>query len=392
MTEKSDISPLRRSIANGIRLLTSRRIFLLAMLLLPVVSCLFFISLLNEGLPVRVPTAVVDNDHSELSREMVCNLGASQLVNVTVKAESYGHAMNLVRNGEVFGFYVIPANFQKDAIAGRKPVVTYYPNMSYFVPGTFSYKGYKSIAVSSAASMISGTATSMGLRPGAVSALVQPVNFDVHPVHNPSPNYSVYLTPSFLFGVIELMIFMVTVFTLTGYVKRGTARRWLADAGGNIVTAVFGTLLPQTVIWVVVTWFSQAMMYSVGGFVLYCPLWQILLSSLLFVLACQAFGITVAALLPNPRFSLSICALTGILAFSLAGFSFPVEDMYGAVGIFSYILPVRYMFLIHANTALNGFAMYFVRGSLLALLLFPAIATLSLPLLRRNLTRAAYVP
>ena len=75
-------------------------------------------------------------------------------------------------------------------------------------------------------------------------------------------------------------------------------------------------------------------------------LW-ITLSELMFVLACQGFALFVFCVIPNLRMSLSICSLLGILSFSIAAFSFPVESMYGAIGIFNYIVPTRYNFLAY---------------------------------------------
>ena len=80
------------------------------------------------------------------------------------------------------------------------------------------------------------------------------------------------------------------------------------------------------------------------------------LNTLMLVLASQGFALFVFCLLPNLRFSVSICSLTGILTFSLAAYSFPVESMYGGVAVFSWMMPVRYYFLIYIDQALNGIA------------------------------------
>ena len=85
------------------------------------------------------------------------------------------------------------------------------------------------------------------------------------------------------------------------------------------------------------------------------------MSEFLFVLASQGFALFIFGVLPNLRLSMSICSLMGILSFSLAAFSFPVQSMYGAIGIFSYILPIRYNFLIYADQALNGIDLYYSR-------------------------------
>lgn len=386
------MNTLWQSIKLGINTMCSRRIYLCAMVFVPLLTCLFFLSLLNAGLPTRVPTAVVDLDHSPMSREITRSLAAQQLVSVTEMAESYDKALADVRSGKTFGFYVIPANFQRDALSGRTPTISYYANMTYFVPGTFSYKGYKTVSVSATAGLVSSKASELGLPDRMVTALIQPMAIDINPVNNPWTDYSLYLTPSFSAGVLELMIVIMTIFSITGEIKYGTSLRWMHTAGGSIFVALTGKLLPQTVVWCVVGWCTQSLMYFWCGFPMNCALWIMLLAMFFFVLACQALGVFIASVLPNPRMALSIGALFCILAFSFTGFSFPVQNMYGALRIFSYIMPVRYYFLIHIQEALNGVPLYYARMSFVALLLFLPAGSLLLWRLKRAMLKPVYVP
>lgn len=362
------------------------------MTVVPVVCTMFFISLLDEGLPVRVPTAIVDLDQSQLSRQMTRNLDAIQLAKITRSCESYDQAIDLVRQGEVFGFYVIPRGFQEDVYAGRKPTVNYYSNMTFFVPGTFSYKGYKSIAVTTAAGMALGSATQKGLPQNTVEALVVPVNININPVHNPWTNYSLYLTPSFVFALVELLIVLVTIMSITYEIKENTSRLWLSKAGGSIIVAVTGKLLPQTVIFTVVAWALQAMLYGFAHFPMLCPTWVMLMAAPLFVIACQAFGLLWACIFPSPRLALSFGALMSILAFSFTGFSFPTENMYGAIAIFQWIMPVRYYFLIHIDQALNGYPLYWSRLWFVMLIVIAFVPALMLWRLKRAARHPVYVP
>ena len=66
--------------------------------------------------------------------------------------------------------------------------------------------------------------------------------------------------------------------------------------------------------------------------------------------------------------------------------------MYGAVGIFSYILPVRYYFLIYIDQALNGIPLYFSRCYYIALLLFPLLGGSMLWHLKKMCLKPVYVP
>lgn len=82
-----------------------------------------------------------------------------------------------------------------------------------------------------------------------------------------------------------------------------------------------------------------------------------------------------------------------MLAFSLGGYSFPVEDMYPGLGIFSYILPMRYYFLIYIDQALNGLELVYSRYYFVALAVYPLVAMLFLPRLKKVMQKpTVYVP
>ena len=200
------------------------------MIVVPIGCALFFISLMHEGLPLKVPTAIVDLDHSSMSRQITRSLSAMELVEIADKEESYSKALAAVRRGDIFGFFVIPENFEKDALGGRTPTLDYYTNMTFFVPGTLSFKGFKTMAVTTSGGVVKETLTSVGLSDGTIGALIQPVNISNHPIGNPWLNYTYYLTPSFSFAALALIIMLMTIFTITIEIKRGTSTDWIATA------------------------------------------------------------------------------------------------------------------------------------------------------------------
>ena len=66
--------------------------------------------------------------------------------------------------------------------------------------------------------------------------------------------------------------------------------------------------------------------------------------------------------------------------------------MYGAVGIFSYLIPIRYYFLIYIDQALNGIPIYYSRYYYVALLIFPLVAMTGLRRLKKHALNPVYVP
>ena len=383
---------LRTTILRSLHQLVSRKIYIAAMIGVPVFCVIFFLSLLGPGLPLKVPTAIVDLDNSQMSRQVIRSLNAMELVDISDRCDSYVEALDKVKNGSVFGFFVIPTDFQQKALGNDTPTIDYYTNLTYFVPGTLAYKGFKTVAVSTSGSIVKTTLVSAGVGDRMAGTMLQPMVFQEHPMGNPWLNYSIYLTNSFVPGVIALMVMLVTVFSICDEIKRGTSVGWLSDAGGSIVTAVAGKLLPQTVIFSLVGIMCQSLIFGWSHFPLNGNPWHMVFAMILMVIACQSFALIIVGALPNLRLALSIASLRGILSFSVTGFSFPVQSMYGSIGIFSYLIPLRYYFLIYVDQALNGIPLYFSRWYYIALLVFPFVALLLLGNLKKHCLRPVYVP
>ena len=379
-------------IKREVRLLTTRPIYLFGKNDVPICMALYLVSLLGEGLPKRVPAAIVDLDHSQTSRQMARSLEAMELIDIKGEFDSYNKAMDAVQRGDIYGFFMIPDDFERDAIGGRGTKLTFYSNLTFYVPGTLVFKGFKTMAVTTSGRIVQTTLSSKGAPDALTGALLQPMTINNHPLNNPWMNYSYYLSTSFLPGLLELMIFLMTAYAICHEIKTGRSNEWLATGRGDIWTAIVGKLAPQTLVFTVIGLGMNALMFHYLHFPHNCPTWHMTLGMVLFVIACQGFAVFICEIMPNLRLALSLCSLSGILAFSIAAFSFPVQAMYGGIAIFSYILPVRWYFLIYIDQALNGMALYFSRYYYAALLVFPIMAMLFAPLLRRAARKPVYVP
>lgn len=265
--------------------------------------------------------------------------------------------------------------------------------MTYFVPGTLAYKNFKTTAVYTKAGVISNVVqNATGAGQETITPIINPINVVTHPVGNPWLNYCYYLANGFCPAALELMIFLITCYTILDEIKRRTSIEWMQMADGSILKAIAGKLIPQTLIWWIMALAMESWLFCWNNFPMHGSWFWLTLSTMMFVLACQGFALFICCVLPNLRFGLSICALSGILAFSLAAFSFPVQSMYGAMGIFSWILPVRYYFLIYINEALDGIPVFFSRYYFIAYIIFMLLPLTMLWRLKKHLVKPVYLP
>ncbi|MDE7180237.1 MAG: ABC transporter permease [Muribaculaceae bacterium] len=369
-----------------------RPLMWVAMLGLPLFLFLFLTTMLDAGLPTRVPTAIVDRDGTSLSREVTQTLGGMQMVDITTTANSFSEAKKALQEGKVYGFFLIPENFQADLLAGRGPAISYYTNMAYFVPGSMLYKTFTATAVYTKAGVAVNVAQSLGVNPADAVPLMQPVNIQTRGIGNPQLNYGIYISNSFVPGVLQLMIMLVTCFSLGEEIKRHSSVHLMRMAGGSVYKAVFGKLFPQTVIWWVVALFMEAWLFKYNHYTMSGSWLWLTLSELMFVVACQGFALLMFCIIPNLRLSLSVISLSGILAFSLAAFSFPEQSMYPALSIFSWMMPVRYNFLIYANEALAGRDIYYSRIWYVVYIIYMVAPLAMVWKLKREFEKPVYCP
>lgn len=369
-----------------------RPILWISMLGFPLFFMLFIPTMFEEGLPTQVPAVVVDGDGSSLSREISQTLGGMQMVRLTGQANSYTQARQMMQEGKVYGFFLIPENFEADLLAGRGPEISFYTNMSYFVPGSMLYKTFASTAIYTKAGTVLTVAQAVGADTEQAAPLLQPVNIAVRGIGNPTLHYGIYLGNSFIPAVLQLMIILVTIFTLGEEVKRHTSRRLLEMADGSLLKALVAKLLPQTIIWLCLAFFMLSWLYRFCHYPMHGSWGWMALSEFLLVLSSQAFGIALYGLIPNMRFALSMGALLGILAFSLSCFSFPADKMYGALQPFVWIMPSRFNFLIYADQALAGRDIYYSRIWFVGYLVFLFLPFLTAYKMKRNFLRPVYTP
>lgn len=369
-----------------------RPIYWVGFFLLPLFMFLFLADLMKPGLPVKAPAAMVDKDGSALSRQMTQNIGEMQMVDLQYDCNSFTQARHLMQEGKVFGYFLIPENFESDLLAGRQPVITFYTNMTYYVPASLLYKTFKASAVYTKAGIVMTALESLGGDATQIQSLIQPVNIATRPIGNPWLNYAVYLCNSFLPCVLQLMIFLMTCFSLGQEIKYGGSRTLLAMADGSILKALAAKLMPQTVIWMTIAIFLEAWLFKFNSYPMHGSWFWITLSELMFVLAAQGMALFFFGLFPNLRLSLSVSALLGILSFSIAAFSFPAESMYGAISIFSWIVPTRYNFLIYIDQALNGIDIYYSRIWYVAYIMFMLLPLTVVHRIKKAMAHPVYVP
>ena len=372
--------------------LVSRPLYLFSMVVAPLFCYVFFTTLMGSGLPTDMPVGIVDQDQTSTTRQLSRTLDAFQQSKIVARYPTFNEAREAMQRREIYGFYYIPEGTTAQAQAQRRPTVSFYTNNTLLIAGSLLFKDMKTMSELASGAVVQATLLAKGATEEQAMAFLQPIVIDTHPLQNPWLNYSVYLNNTFAPGVLMLLIFMVTIFSIGVEIKERTARQWLRMGHNSIWISLAGKLLPHTAVFFLMGILYNVYLYGFLHFPCHSGIGPMLLATLCLVLASQGMGILMIGVLPTLRLGLSFASLWGVLSFSMCGLSFPLMGMHPTLQALANLFPLRHYFLIYVDQALNGYPMIYSWTNYVALLLFMLLPFLVAPRLKGALIYYKYVP
>lgn len=352
-----------------------RPIYLVGSLLTLVVCTVFFSTFFRQGLPQELPIGIVDNDNSSMSRSFVQQLGSTQQAKI-VRFDSFEEAREEMQRGKITSFVVLPEHLYSDVSASRQPTITFYVNGLYFIGGALAYQDVLTMINLTNGAVQRTALRARGMNEEAIMGQIKPIEVDTHKIGNPMTNYAVLLESILLPGILQMVIFLIIIYSFGSELKYATSRHLLSLTHGSMSKAILGKLLVYTLYFSLLGISIEVFLYRTLAFPLAGSIWGMFLDVVLLVVASEAFALFIVGLLPVCRLALSIGALFSMVAFSMTGFTLPVEVMPPYIQGLANIFPLRhyYLFMVQETIFGSGFAGWWWHAAcMLMFLLLPFI-------------------
>ncbi len=344
--------------------LTHQPMYFVLMLVLPVVSFAFFALLFNKGVARDIPIAVLDDDHTSLSRKVTQMIDATPTALVAYEIQDMDEGERLMREGKVMAIVQIPSFFEKNILSNSQTHIENYVSGTNITVNGLLSKDIQTAVTTFTAGIQLQLLTKQGLSEKQAMAQLMPVRFSRHVLFNPYINYGYYLSPSFMPMMLLIFVVMVTVFTIGTELKHATAREWIDTANGSVGAALTGKILPVTVI-------------------------MFLMSLVMLLIIFKVVGVPLNGSL-TVRLSLSIGGGYSVLAFTFSGLTFPVMAMWPAMRYLSKLFPFTYYTDIFVDQMLRGAPVACSLPDMGYMSLFIVLPLLCLPRLRTICTEEKY--
>lgn len=314
-----------------------------------------------------VPVAVVDENNTALSRELLRKMDASPDMAVRFRCQNAEQAKELMRRGEVYGIVVIPKSFTSDLVKGEQTRIGLYCDMS-------SMLYYKALLL---------TATNVSLEvnkdikvenyvPGTTDRQDEvnrmPIDYDYVALYNPQSGFAAFLIPPVLMLIIQQTL-------LLGIgMSAGDSRE---HHGGSVIPPdrryknpvhiVIGKALPYFMLYVVLAVymfvavtkaFTLPRLGHYGTFVAFV---------VPYLLACIFLAMLLSAFIYRREDSILLLVFLSVPMLFLSGLSWPSASMPGFWKWVSYLFPSTFGMNGYVRISSMGASLSQVRTEYIAL-------------------------
>ena len=316
----------------------------------PLCLIVLFPLIYQEGVPLKMPIIVVDQDGSALSRELIYKVDASSRVRREATQEDLTAAQAMIRQGKASAILYIPVGSGDRVVRGEQADIFLFFNNSYYTEGGLINKEVSSIVRSLNTRLQKPVSTGNFVVHGTTPRSLAPVRVEMTSLFNPTGSYQWGLV-SVLFPAF-LHLLMVSVFIISLFRDYYTPCRsaWLTVAQGRVKLALFAKVL------FFVGWFTGLSLISVAymgylGWPVNGSLAAILAGAFLMYTA-YALGMTCLTLMFRHKLttSLSVGSLLTSPALAYGNIFFPVNDASLFVRLFSDALPFSHYLNIQARS------------------------------------------
>ncbi|MBV8663374.1 MAG: ABC transporter permease [Hyphomicrobiales bacterium] len=302
------------------RVLNDRGVFGLVVLA-PVIYGILYPQPYLGQLLRSIPIAVVDQDHTELCRNLVQALNADEAIEVAFRAGTLAEAQAALDRREVFAILGIPQDTEKEVLEGNPARLAAYVDSAYFLLYNRTLQG---IVEGSNAVNVDVESRGARLEGGLAHAALtrsSPVETLTEPLFNPTGGYASYVVPAAFILILQQTLLM-GVATMGG-VTSETGRRYDRETVRAIIGQAIAHLflaMPGLALYLIV-------IPRIAGFSTLGGLIDLIAMTIPFVLSVSFLAQFASLWFERRETAVLVFIAMSLPVFFTVGVSWPVEAM-----------------------------------------------------------------
>jgi ABC-2 type transport system permease protein len=349
------------------------RVSFAMIIMIPLVQLMLFGYAINTN-PRNLPTAVLMQESTDLSRSILAALENTKYFRVTQLPHSEAEVDELLASGTVLFAIEIPAKFERSVRRGDKPTMLVLADATDPVASGTAL---------GALNMVLQTALSHDRAVPASPTM--PFEIRTHPRYNPAAVTALNIVPGLVGTILTMTMLIFTALSVTREIERGTMEN-LLSMPITPVEIMLGKIIP----YVFVGFVQAALIIGIGvtlfGVPIVGSLAVLAALSTLFIATNLSIGYTFSTVAQNQLQAMQMSMMFFLPNILLSGFLFPFAGMPIWAQWIGESLPLTHYLRIVRSIMLKGSNLSDLRYDAIAMFVLMLIAmTIAVTRFRRTL-------
>jgi ABC-2 type transport system permease protein len=304
--------------------------------LAPIIYGVFYPQPYFGQLVKDTPIAVVDDDHTDLSRNIIQALDADEAIAVAAQPSTLSEAQTALERRELFGILSIPAGTEREVFKGEPARLPAFVDSAYFLLFRGTLQGIQEGVGAVRADLAARSARPDGSLYRAALSKSSPVEILNQPLFNPTGGYGSYVVPAAFLLILQQTLLMGAA-TLSGVAyeqggqvaqrRRGGVAAVLAQALAHLLL-----VLPGFALYLVVL--PRLYGFSANDRVL-----DLLVLAIPFILSVSFLGQFIGSWFKRRETAVLLLIAVSLPLFFLVGVAWPPEAIPPALRTASFVFP-----------------------------------------------------
>ena len=297
------------------------------LVLVPIAYPLLYSWIYNNEVTHEVPVAIVDNSHSQMSREFTRMLDASPDTRVAVRCKSLAEAKDRVGRGEAYGVVYFPEDFQTKLNRMEQTHVGVYCDMSLMLAYKAIFQTCTAIQGNLNSKIQIELAGNYTNRENEIST--KPLDFDEVAIFNNTAGYGNFIIPGVLMLIIQQTL-LLGVGMAAGTARERNNYGFLVPIERHyrgVMRIVWGKALAYFMIYTLMAAYLLAAVPYFFSFISLAGGKALIIFTLPYLLACIFFSMTISCLMRYRENVMLLVVFSSVPLLFMSGVSWPQSNI-----------------------------------------------------------------
>lgn len=295
----------------------------------PMLGCLLLGWIFSAGLPQNLPIAVIDQDHSGLSRQLQRFLAATPGLKLVDTYNDTAQATQALRRTDVYAVVSIPPDFARAIKLGQAAQVTLLHNAQLGTHSGLIQRDVRTVVATLSAGVEMSARNKRGQPALLTRSAMEPIQTRLVTLFNVSQNYEQFLAAALIPALLHILAMTAGAWGVGRELRDATLGQWLVQPPGFLQTtaALLGKLTWSWIGLGLVALLSLLGLTWGRGWQPQGSVIWVAWALLVFLALSLVMGALAAVATLSLRTALSATGFITAPAFAFSGMGFPLQSM-----------------------------------------------------------------